>query len=102
MIVIYTTIGALGTILQCTPMASLWDPNVDGHCYNYPLCALINGILNVVMEVIVLALPSHAVWKLQLERKLKLQIIGILLLGVLSVFPGPPLTKFSPICFQPS
>lgn len=89
MIVTYTSVSALGSIFQCIPVASLWDLSIAGHCFNYRLAAFINATLNIVMEIVIMVLPAHAIWSLQLGTKLKLQILAILLLGALYVRKPP-------------
>lgn len=89
LIATYTTVSALGSSFQCIPIASLWDLNIDGHCFNYRLSAFINGTLNIIMEIVILVLPAHTIWSLQLGTKLKLQILAILLLGALYVLRPP-------------
>ena len=60
--------------------------SVPGTCINLALAAIIVGAVNVAIDVVTLLLPAHAVWHLQLEKRWKIQIIGIFLLGGLWVF----------------
>jgi hypothetical protein len=42
---------------------------------------LIQGTLNSVIDVMIAALPIRAIWRLQLERRQKIALIGIMTLG---------------------
>lgn len=96
-IIIYTSVSALGSSFQCIPIASLWDLSIDGYCFNYRLAAFINATLNIIMEIVIIVLPAHAIWSLQLGTKLKLQILAILLLGALYVWRPPFLPPLFPL-----
>ncbi|MDI1492570.1 MAG: hypothetical protein OHK93_003784 [Ramalina farinacea] len=98
-IIIYTSVSALGSSFQCIPVASLWNLNIDGYCFNYRLAAFINATLNIIMEIVILVLPAHAIWSLQLGTKLKLQILAILLLGALYVWQPPFLHRLCSLRF---
>ena len=92
LIIDYTSVSALGSSFQCIPIASLWDLSINGHCFKfrkYRLACFFNAILSIIMEIVILVLPAHAIWSLQLGTKLKLQIFGILLLGALNVWRPP-------------
>ena len=59
--------------------------SVQGTCVNLALVGIVIGAVNVAIDVATLMLPVHAVWHLQIEKRWKIQIIGIFLLGGLWV-----------------
>lgn len=74
------------TILNCLPFEYNWmsigDPH---HCINYNIFWMVAGSLEVVIDIIILALPVRMVLGLQLTRKRKVMVLFIFLLGGLYV-----------------
>ncbi|KAI9694169.1 MAG: hypothetical protein M1822_003440 [Bathelium mastoideum] len=73
-------------IFQCNPIKKAWLATLPyGHCIN-PL-TYIEGAhgANIVLDVIILALPVSGVWRLQMSMSRKIGVAGIFLLGGLSV-----------------
>ncbi len=77
----YSGILSFASVLQCFPLRHIWDKNVGGYCLAIPLAGTILAIFNVFTDIIILAMPMPLLWKLQMETKEKLQIMGIFLLG---------------------
>ena len=75
--------GVLGgaSLIQCLPLGYIWDPSIKGYCLKIPLAATILAVFNVITDFIILFMPMPVLWKLQMERKEKLQIMGMFLLG---------------------
>ena len=75
--------GVLGgaSLVQCIPLNYIWDRTVKGYCLKIPLAATILAAFNVLTDIIILVMPMPLLWKLQMERKEKLQIMGMFLLG---------------------
>jgi hypothetical protein len=46
-----------------------------------PSNTFVQGTLNAVTDILVAALPIRAIWRLQLERRQKIALIGIMTLG---------------------
>ena len=66
---------------QCTPVRKAWEIEISGHCIN-PLRAVeIMQVFNVVLDVLVLALPVSGVLKLQMSTGRKISLILTFLLG---------------------
>ncbi|KAI9711780.1 MAG: hypothetical protein M1820_001925 [Bogoriella megaspora] len=68
-------------ILQCRPVQRFWDPFVPGQCFDSRLLFIISTGISVATDVIVLVLPLHGIWGLQMPTSQKFQISGIFLLG---------------------
>ena len=72
--------------LQCQPLASLWDKSIEDYqCIEQMLFCFIGSAMNVFTDFVLVVLPLHAVWRLHMPTRTKLQILGILALGALSV-----------------
>ena len=79
--------GVLGgaSLIQCLPLNYIWDRSVKGYCLDIPLAATILAVFNVLTDVIILVMPMPMLWKLQMKKREKLQIMGMFLLGGLYV-----------------
>lgn len=78
----YSISGVLFTVFQCRPVQAAWVVSIQpSYRINFTLAALIVGIINVVTDIILLVLPVHIVWGLQLSRRMKVQIASMFLLG---------------------
>ncbi|KAI9692939.1 MAG: hypothetical protein M1822_004934 [Bathelium mastoideum] len=80
--------------LQCQPLSSMWDKSIKNyHCIKQMLFCLIGSAMNVFTDFVLLALPLHAVWKLQMSTQTKLQISVIL--GLASFACGVSLARLA-------
>jgi hypothetical protein len=70
-------------IFQCTPVAKAWNPTLPGHCINLKGSFIGNAVPNIATDVAMLALPVHALWKLDTSTGLKIQLSVVFLLGSL-------------------
>lgn len=72
-------------LFQCRPFSAAFDPELmfTYHCIG--LQAYYYGILvaNLALDLVILYLPLHMVWRLKLPTKQKLSLSGIFLLGCL-------------------
>ena len=72
----------LDTIFQCTPVQAQWDSSIrNAKCQNLKTAALATAFSNMILDVVFLLLPLPMIWGLHLDRKFKLSITGIFLLG---------------------
>ncbi|KAI1357342.1 hypothetical protein F5Y08DRAFT_346841 [Xylaria arbuscula] len=68
----------------CQPLSYYWrqfEPEAKGRCNDAALFLLITGILNAVIDVIILVTPIPVVLKLKMSAKKKLCVCGIILSG---------------------
>lgn len=81
--VLWFVIEVFMDIFQCRPFTAAFDPTLlfTDHCID--LQSFYSGvtIANLGLDVVVLYLPLHMVWKLKLPTKQKLMLSGIFLLG---------------------
>ena len=77
----YSFAVVLSIIFQCHPVWSLWDPQGDYTCIRFNVEFCVMASLNVVTDIVTLALPMPLLWRLQIDRQQKLQLMGIFLLG---------------------
>lgn len=71
-------------ILQCQPIRSIWDKTINGTCLliNYVI-GFTGAALSIAEDFIILLLPLHELWKLQMDDRKKLYIILLLSMGSL-------------------
>lgn len=70
------------TIFQCVPVQASWDKSIkNAKCQVVREEALGTGISNLILDVSFLLLPVPMIWQLQVNRRIKLSLTGIFLLG---------------------
>ncbi|KAK3326856.1 hypothetical protein B0H66DRAFT_589376 [Apodospora peruviana] len=88
----YSFMGAMTFFLHCSPMEAHWKTAIPGAtCYSISLFvtfALINTSFNIFTDVLFAVFPIPIIWTLQMKRKLRLYLIGILSLGYFAVAMG--------------
>ncbi|KAM7207889.1 hypothetical protein V8F20_001683 [Naviculisporaceae sp. PSN 640] len=79
----YTIPMALSFLFQCTPMALAWDSRLwgTGSCVDIVLMCYITGIINAVVDFIILLLPIWLLKPLRIPLARKLGVTGILMTG---------------------
>ncbi|KAL8763146.1 MAG: hypothetical protein Q9184_000991 [Pyrenodesmia sp. 2 TL-2023] len=72
------------TYAQCNPSALLWDPTLPGTCQDPRMqgsFALFQGSFGAVTDLLYALFPILIIWPLQMPRKRKYQLAGIMCLG---------------------
>ncbi|KAI6962023.1 hypothetical protein KC332_g16279 [Hortaea werneckii] len=77
-----STIVVVGT--QCMPMATYWDPTVEGTCININDFFYSTNIFTIITDVMIIGLPIATLWKLNCPRAQKYGIMLAFLLGGIS------------------
>lgn len=88
----------LETFLLCRPLAYNLDITIDGVCGERNATYVVAGTLNLLMDLMVMALPITHIWKLQLSIPKKLALSLVFCMGLLlsfTLFPvyGSQLTE---------
>ncbi|OQE81609.1 hypothetical protein PENNAL_c0040G02285 [Penicillium nalgiovense] len=69
----------------CRPASYFWqqytDPTAEGTCIDVRQFFLANGIAAVVIDVMILFVPTPIIWKLQMPKSQRVAVTSILLLG---------------------
>lgn len=72
----------LTAFLICRPLAFNWDKlAIKGHCGNLAAYYLSTGIVNMLVDVAIVALPLPLLWGLQMKTSRKLALTAIFSLG---------------------
>ncbi|KAF1971048.1 hypothetical protein BU23DRAFT_648454 [Bimuria novae-zelandiae CBS 107.79] len=83
---LYTFASILPLLLQCTNLALLWDNTAKGTCWNPNILkatAYAFNTVNIITDLLfAVVIPVPMLWKVQMKRRKKCLIIGILGLGL--------------------
>lgn len=74
------------TIFQCTPISFAWKGwkgEMKGHCINIWALAWFTSPFNIVLDIVVMALPLPHLLRLNLSRKKKFQVASMFSVGLL-------------------
>ena len=85
----YTVAMVLAGIFQCSPIKGVWDTTIEAKCIQIKLVWIVTGSMNVLTDVLLLCTPIPLLWKLQMPRAAKLQLMGIFSIGSLFVTLSP-------------
>ncbi|KAL7932572.1 putative PTH11-typeG-protein-coupled receptor [Trichoderma chlorosporum] len=81
-VVVAWSIGGVGaTIFQCVPIAGAWDKSVKATCINSDVFWVAYAVMNILTDVMVLALPIVPIMQLQLSSRTKVMLCAIFLMG---------------------
>lgn len=82
-IVAWTVATILAGCLICRPFAFNWDKTIPGgYCGNQVTSFTVTGVINLVTDVVVLALPMQPLYQLQMATYKKVVFISIFGLGI--------------------
>lgn len=73
--------GTLVEIFICTPIKNAWDLTEDGKCITFGTFWLSIVIAELVIDIMILALPIHEIVKLKICWKQKYLVSMMFLLG---------------------
>lgn len=72
-------------LFGCHPVSYFWNKHQSGKCINQVKFFRGNGIVNLLIDVMILCLPMPLVWRLKIERRQKITLSALFLLGGLYV-----------------
>ncbi|CAI6340838.1 unnamed protein product [Periconia digitata] len=75
--IIYSSIR----IFSCRPREKIWNPSLPGKCVNFLWILYMGGGLNVISDWVILLLPLHAVYHLQMRIKKKILVAIVFTFG---------------------
>ncbi|KAL2186157.1 hypothetical protein L209DRAFT_754737 [Thermothelomyces heterothallicus CBS 203.75] len=80
-IILWNTGGILGALLLCRPIAKNWDQTIPGTCGDNRLFYIWLGIINVIVEAVILLLPVPFILRLQMKTFKKVVVVGMFSVG---------------------
>ncbi|UNI19408.1 hypothetical protein JDV02_005592 [Purpureocillium takamizusanense] len=82
LVVIANCVAAMGGLIFAnSPVEGQWNLSITSTTINNKAFWVTIGIVNLVLDMVVLAIPQSRVWKLQLSRQRKLGVSFVFLLG---------------------
>jgi hypothetical protein len=87
--VAYTIAFFFATTFQCTPMSlawTQWDKQHPGTCADIHLQGWIAAAINILLDIIVMALPMKHLAALNMSLKKKLMVMSMFSVGIFVVF----------------
>jgi hypothetical protein len=98
--VCYLIVFVLISVFQCRPLPGAWlhwDGEGDYKCNNINAQGWASAIINMILDIIVMALPLRQLYNLNLSARKKAYVMCMFGLGILYVpfFPFWPITKRS-------
>ena len=76
-------------IFQCQPVSKAYKPFMEtGSCLPREDFFFGSSIPNVLQDLLIIILPVHEVWRLQVTRRQKAAILGVFVLGFAWVSPS--------------
>ena len=70
-------------IVQCLPIHYFWHREGPGHCINNVTFYIVLASLNLATDVAVLVLPVPFIWRLQMQKRKRIGISSVFLIGLL-------------------
>lgn len=80
-VVTYGIAGVVATIFQCIPIAGSWDKSIDARCINSDSFWIAYAVLNILTDVMVLALPVPSIMGLHIKRRDRVMLCLLFLMG---------------------
>ncbi|USP81525.1 hypothetical protein yc1106_08799 [Curvularia clavata] len=100
--VAYGLAFTLSCVFNCTPVSYIWhnwDGQHEGTCINFHIFAACHAAVNILLDILVLALPMPELLKLSMSQKNKIYVIMMFSIGifttVISIVRLRSLVKFA-------
>lgn len=82
-IVMWNTGNIVGGFLVCRPLAKNWNFSLPGTCGSQPNYYFSMGIINIITDIFLIALPMPYLYRLRLELRKKILAMALLSIGVM-------------------
>lgn len=80
MISMYYIADLFVSIFICWPISAFWRGGIDD-CIDMNALYIVDAIVSVLSDVIILSLPLYLTWSLQLSKRRRLRVVGLLSAG---------------------
>lgn len=68
---------------QCIPHQGIWDFTIERKCFDLHQLQIASATIHLACDVIMLLLPQHIIWTLQMSWKKRLGVSVVFGLGLL-------------------
>ncbi|RDW67036.1 hypothetical protein BP5796_09785 [Coleophoma crateriformis] len=83
-IILWNASSIIAAFALCQPFSYNWDQTGEGHCGSQPSYYFWLGIINVITDVLILALPMPFIYNLQMRLQKKLLLLGMFSIGIIT------------------
>lgn len=73
------------SIAQCLPIESRWNPKIASVCVNYYAVVVTSGVINILTDVIILAMPIPMIHQLHIPGRKKHMLSAVFATGAVYV-----------------
>lgn len=86
--ILFYGVGTIAEIFQCTPREKIWNKLYEGgSCpVNMNAHMLASGTINLVSDLIIIALPQQIIWKLHISMRARAGVSLLFTIGILLVY----------------
>lgn len=77
----YNVTFMICSIAQCLPINSRWDTTIPSVCLNYYAVVVASGVINIVTDVIILAMPIPLIHQLHIPGRKKHMLSAVFATG---------------------
>lgn len=82
----YIPAFCLTTIFHCSPVSytwTSWTGETEGTCANFNAFAWAHAIVNIILDLFIMALPLPQIWNLNMGRRKRVLLVLMFSVGVL-------------------
>ena len=84
MVCLWNFISTFISLFACNPREKFWNKLItDGYCMDFNTDIQLTSMFNIIVDVIILVLPTRATWKLRIPLRRKLAICSVFAIGLL-------------------
>ncbi|KAI4149426.1 MAG: hypothetical protein LQ341_001322 [Variospora aurantia] len=83
--VVWWVVFTITALIPCRPVRKFWQPQIEGHCYNFNEFFLGASIVDILLDAVILSLPIKKIVGLQMPYKRKVMLCFVFLVGGLDV-----------------
>ncbi|CRG91986.1 hypothetical protein PISL3812_09040 [Talaromyces islandicus] len=84
--VAYNITFLICSIAQCLPIESRWDTSIPSVCLDYYAVVVASGVVNIVTDVIILAMPIPLIHQLHIPGRKKHMLSAVFATGAVACF----------------
>ncbi|KAI1768873.1 hypothetical protein GGR53DRAFT_476174 [Hypoxylon sp. FL1150] len=90
LVITFWTGCTIADLLSCIPLEWNWLNHLEDpqYCFNFNIFWMVSGIVEALIDVVIIVLPIRAVLGLHLSRTKKLAVLGVFLLGIFVIISG--------------
>lgn len=82
-IILFPSISMLYLFGFCIPIEKNWAPLTPGNCGNTLAVELVSGAVNLVLDMVLIAMPMPFIWRLQMPTQRKIAVSSVFCLGIM-------------------